>query len=129
LQIVHGEKSFLVNTCYQHSLENINAPGWTGSLRELLLSCGLGEAWYNQGVGDVYKFIVVLKERLIDMYKQEWHDRLSNSSKARFYLAIKFTHSISTYLQTDRHSKIAQGGPHKTACQLTQSRNINRPME
>jgi hypothetical protein len=92
LQIVTGSKSYLVNVIYESSISDIerqNTPCWTRSVRDLLLNSGLGEAWYNQGVGDIHAFLLVFKERIKDMYVQNWHQNLVNSSKCRFYVAIK----------------------------------------
>ena len=67
-------------------------------MRDILLSCGLGEAWYNQGVADENCFIVILKQRLRDIHQQDWMARLNNSSRARFYSAVKGVFEYSHYL-------------------------------
>ena len=64
LNIVHGNKPLYVSALYHSSLANINVNTphcWARSVRDLLLSIGLGEAWYNQGVGDCNAFINILE--------------------------------------------------------------------
>ena len=92
LNIVHGNKSLYVSALYHSSLANINVNTphcWARSVRDLLLSIGLGEAWYNQGVGNCNAFINIFRMRIMDIAKQDWSSRLNNSSRARFYRAVK----------------------------------------
>ena len=101
LKIVQGTKPYSLSAVYHASLQNLelkNITGWTWHVREILLSCGLGEAWYNQGVMDMKCFIVILKQRLYDIYRQEWATRLSDSPRARFYNVVKGTFERSHYL-------------------------------
>ena len=103
IDIVHCSKSRLVYVCYQNSLQvvnNNNRDGWVKSVRDLLFRCGLGEAWYNQGVGDAANFINVLRNRLFDIFRQDWHGRIEDSPRARFYRAVVGSHELSYYLNT-----------------------------
>ena len=101
LKIVHGLKCQYVNVCYQLGLQNLNernTTGWTKSVRDLLVSYGFGDAWYNQSVGDIDIFIKLFKLRLKDIYMQEWHMRLENSTRASFYQVYKASFEYSNYL-------------------------------
>ena len=72
LNIVHGNKSLYVSALYHSSLANINVNTphcWARSVRDLLLSIGLGEAWYNQGFGDCNAFINIFRMRIMDIAK------------------------------------------------------------
>ena len=92
LKIVHGMKCQYVSVCYQLGLQNVNernSKGWTKSVRDLLLYYGLGDVWYNQGVGDINTFIKIFKMRLKDIDMQEWRLRLENSTRASFYQVYK----------------------------------------
>ena len=75
-----------------------NKPILVRSVRTLILSTGFGEAWYNQGVGDCEVFLQLFKTRLSDNFTQDWHARLAQSSRARFYRAIKERYTFSLYL-------------------------------
>jgi hypothetical protein len=101
ISIVHGMKSTLVGLCYENgrnALTENNTEGWVKSVRDILLSCGLGEAWYNQGVGNTELFIYILRNRLFDIYRQTWYNNLAESSKARFYRVVVNSHGLSYYL-------------------------------
>ena len=101
LNIIMGKKSYLVNYCYVASLKQLDVnsqPSWARNVRQLLCSHGFGEAWYNQGVGNIEAFITVFKFTLNDVYKQNWNAVVNNSPKCRFYKEIKPFHQPSEYL-------------------------------
>ena len=41
-----------------------------------------------QGVGDVSKFLSILKQILEDNFLQNWNDRIAESSRASFYKEV-----------------------------------------
>ena len=45
---------------------------WASRVRELLCETGVNCVWLQQGVGDVMQFLTLLKQRLVDMFIQEW---------------------------------------------------------
>ena len=55
---------------------------------------------YNQGVGDSKLFLKVFRERLHDIFKQNWYMRLEESTRASFYRAIKPSFIYSTYQES-----------------------------
>ena len=65
-----------------------------------MLESGLGEAWYNQGVGNETLFIVLLKQRLRDINSQDWQGRLNESTRAHFYRSIVPSVDSKSYLNT-----------------------------
>ena len=94
--IVLGKKSFYVNLVYSSSLQYIesNDKNWAYNVRKLLCSNGFGDIWRNQSVFDQDCFLRAFKERLFDIFKQQWSFRLSESSRASFYRVIVDTHSF-----------------------------------
>ena len=46
---------------------------------------GSYHVWLNQGAGNVNTFLNLFKQRLTDNFTQNWHERLSNSSRVNFY--------------------------------------------
>ena len=101
LKIISGQKSHYVSLLYNDSLANIDRNtryGWSRKVRSLLFSCGFGEPWYNQGVGDIDWFCAVFKTRLSDMFQQEWHGRICDSTRATFYRTFKDQITFSPYL-------------------------------
>ena len=101
LNIVHGNKSYYVSYLYQHSVADARfdvKTSWASSVKSLLLSIGFGDVWYNQGLGDIAAFVNLLKQRLFDMYRQNVMMNLGESSRARFYRAVRQTHLYQPYL-------------------------------
>ena len=93
---------------------------WVSKVRNLLCSCGFGEAWYNQGVGDVNLFLVLFKQRAIDLYLHDWFLNLENSNKALLYRNIKVYFRPSLYLT------VISNIQHRLA--LTQLRTCNHEL-
>ena len=101
LKIVTGQKSQLVNSVYVDSLNTIDrntSYTWARSVRQLLFKYGFGEVWFNQGVGNIECFYVVFRNRVCDVFKQEWHGRIEDSSRADFYRVYKRNFESAVYL-------------------------------
>ena len=100
LNIVTGKKSLYVCLVYREAVAQAdrNKSSWALNVKSLLCSIGLGEAWYNQGVGDPDIFIRLFKQRLRDIFTQDWRSRLESSPRARFYRDIKENFGLSFYL-------------------------------
>ena len=108
LKIITGKKSLYISLLYHESLVNIDAStkySWARKVRALLFESGFGEAWYNQGVGDVNVFCMMFKTRLLDMYQQDWHSRLHASTRASFYRSFNDQIQFRPYLD-DVYSKM-----------------------
>ena len=54
---------------------------WASLLQHILSSLGFHEVWVQQGVGNYNAFISVLKQRLIDIFIQNWRARLEGSRR------------------------------------------------
>ena len=52
----------------------------------LLQSIGLYEAWVNQGVGNVNVVISLVKQRVFDMFVQNWNTDINDSTRTRCYI-------------------------------------------
>ena len=66
-----------ISKCYTQ-LYHHDAGGrqnWVTEIRTLICSLGFGTIWYSQTVGDAKIFMLVVKQRLIDIGRQEWHSR------------------------------------------------------
>ena len=57
---------------------------WASLVRQLS-RLGFMDVWLAQGVGSIAIFINIFKQRVKDIFSQEWHARFENSSRARFY--------------------------------------------
>ena len=58
---------------------------WASQVRDELNNLGFSDVWHAQGVGDVNRFLVILKTRLKDNFWQNWNARINESSRASFY--------------------------------------------
>lgn len=75
-----------------HSTKN-----WALNVKNLLSRLGFYEVWINQGVGDEKFFLLEFKQRVKDIYIQNWHEQLEDSSRALLYKEIA-TFGYKTYL-------------------------------
>ena len=88
----------LYNVQFNALTNNHTIVNWVSKVRNLLCSYGFGEAWYNQGVGDKNIFLVLFKQRAIDLYLHDCFLNLENSNKALLYSNIKVYFKPSLYL-------------------------------
>ena len=65
-----------------------NKTNWASLVRQLLMSLGFNEVWLAQGVANTDVFLSVFKQRINDIFVQNWHERLEGSSRANFYKSI-----------------------------------------
>ena len=72
----------LYNVLFNSLTNNHTIVNWVSKVSNLICSYGFGEAWYNQGVGDVNIFLVLFKQRAIDLYLHDRFLNLENSKKA-----------------------------------------------
>ena len=61
---------------------------WCSLLRDLLCTLGFYEVWLFQDVGNEKLFLSNVKQRLKDIFIQNWSGRFYNSSRALFYRNI-----------------------------------------
>ena len=92
-QITIQEEYILSNTGSKlHMLNDIadrqNIQNWASLVRYTLANLGFFEVWLAQGVGNMNKFLLILKQRLADNFLQNWSERLEASSRASFYKHI-----------------------------------------
>lgn len=77
---------------------------WASQVRDVLGNLGFFEVWLAQGVGNQTLFLSKLKQRISDVFIQEWTSRINLSSRARFYRVFaKFEYSF--YLKNVNISK------------------------
>ena len=73
-------------------LNNIERPphkqNWALCVKELLSRWDFMDAWTFQEVGNVKMFIDIFTIRIRDGFMQEWHSRLQNSTRSRFFITF-----------------------------------------
>ena len=89
LKVISSSNHKLIKASYEMQLRDINILpnklNWASEVRDLLFRLGFNEACYNQSVGNEALFLNSLKQRLKDIFIQEWHTRLQESSRDIFY--------------------------------------------
>ena len=101
LKIVSGRKPHYVNILYYAALSRIRVNdkyNWALNVKQLLCSIGFGDVWYSQGVSDHTGFLCVIKQRLFDLYMQNWNARLFESPRARFFRQVINHHGFHKQL-------------------------------
>jgi len=91
-----------------YRLDEVGRTNWTSKVRILLCLNGFGHAWINQGVGNEFCFINMLKQRLQDCAFQNWTSKLNDSSKADTYRGFKSLLNVERYLCIDMSLKLKQ---------------------
>ena len=81
----------IVYTCYKFQFGEAEKSRscWAHGVKQLLFSLGMGEAWLNQGVGNVTVFVNLFKQRCQDIYIQEWQTSMSAFPKLDLYREFK----------------------------------------
>ena len=100
LKLLQMEMSRIPKKAYDMLL-NLDMKGkknWVTDIRICLFENGFGEVWLNQGVGNIYRFIKVFRQRLIDCNWQKWNDHIQNSDRFSMYRSFSHTHDIKPYL-------------------------------
>ena len=98
--IILGKKSTYVSLLHSSSLINIDKRyknNWAFDVRKLLCSNGFGDVWRDQFVTNQDRFCLAFKNRLKDVFKQEWSCRISESTRASFYREIIGIHSFQIF--------------------------------
>jgi hypothetical protein len=74
------------------------APCWVSLVRNVLCKTGFMYAWMYQGVGDEHSFLLSFRNRLIDMFVQEWSESMRGSERHQQYFQMKLMFERETYL-------------------------------
>ena len=60
-------------------LSEHGSDNWVTQIKQLLQINGFGIVWLSKGVGCEKMFIKEIKLRLIDCFRQNWNEKMSNS--------------------------------------------------
>lgn len=84
---------------YQKHLADTGRVSWASQVRDLLSTHGLGEAWLNQGVGDVKAFVKEFSERTRVVSHFEWLENVNSFGNLRTYRSMKSELVMEWYLK------------------------------
>ena len=110
LKLVSLNENKYAKCIYNMQIEDMrNNPdkfNWASSVKQLLSKYGFMNVWLSQGVENSNS-LQIFKQRVRDIFIQEWHKRFENSTRARFYVNIaNFKHQ--TYLDNLTVKKFQQ---------------------
>ena len=80
------------------ALDEQGKTNWVTKLRCSLFTLGFGYVWQNQGVGNKVHFRKSLKQRLVDVYQQEWFSDINSSQRFSLYKMFKHSFVFESYL-------------------------------
>ena len=75
-----------------HMLKSLDERGkttWVTHVKNMLCSTGFGFVWISQEVGNQKAFLNTFKQRLIDCFKQNWHEIISSRPRYALYSSFK----------------------------------------
>jgi hypothetical protein len=78
---------------------------WASSVCYILKENGLGDAWDNQGVGDVKAFVAEFRKRLLASNHARWQEKLQGSDRFTTYRSLKQSLATAQYLYDLKHVK------------------------
>ena len=92
LKIINCNDNKYIKYVYKFMLNDIhrnpNIKNWANMVKNTLSNLGFYNVWLAQGVGNINNFLHILKDRLKDCFVQNWHHRLTESSRATLYREI-----------------------------------------
>lgn len=92
--ILKGCYEYMYNECEA----NPNCKNWAAKIKHELSSLGMMDIWVTQHVTNVNYFLSVVKQRLLDIFKQECETFFTTSSKCIIYRHIVDHLSLQAYL-------------------------------
>ena len=100
LKITEMPEDRLPWQAYKREEREINTEkSWGKGVKDLLERNGYGYVWINQGVTHKRSFLKALKQRLIDQYWQEWHNKIESKDRFKDYKTFKENHGEELYLK------------------------------
>ena len=98
--LLQMEHTRLPNQAYRMliSLDENGKNCWVTGIREVLCKTGFYFVWLQQGVGDVKSFLCVFKQRLLDMFTQEWTADIRDKERYVTYRCFKKLFEAERYL-------------------------------
>ena len=103
----------LCNTLLEYEENNNDTKSWAYNVKILLQSIGFSHVWIYQGVGDIDMFLLAFKERIRDVFLQNWINELNESTRSSSYtvandagpdyVKVRVYKSLGGTLQFTRH--------------------------
>jgi hypothetical protein len=81
-------------------LKNLDERGktcWVTHVKNSLFNLGFGYVWFQQGVGCEKTFVTVFKQRMVDMFIQEWDESVGSNDVFQDYRLFKNVFECERY--------------------------------
>ena len=113
IKLLKSSDTFIPKKMYEilkNDIENnrtYNGLNWAFQIKNILDSLGLSNIWIHQtGIDIPFNLI---KQRIIDTYKQSWYSTINNSKRLQMYARYKHDFESENYLDfiTEKKYKIA----------------------
>ena len=78
--------------------EENKTAGWVNILKNSLETNGFAEVWLNKGTQNNNSFVKKFRQRLIDQFKQNWHEKITTRDRYNIYRTLKNEHKKEDYL-------------------------------
>ena len=110
-KLLQSENSKLSGTIYQllykvNKSDNKVFP-WISHIKKILDDSGFSYMWSSQIPSSSEEIKIVIKQRLVDQFMQNWVSNMEHSSRGRYYLTFKSDLCLEKYLislkKSDRH--------------------------
>ena len=83
------------------SLTDAGKTSWTTHIKSLRFEFGFGYAWIENEVGNSNHLFNLFKQRIKDITIQNWHQSITNFSKATHYKLFRLNLDVEKYLSID----------------------------
>ena len=81
-----------------------NGLNWASQIKNILESLGRTDLWVNQEHNNNLS-LDVIKERILDQYKQSWYSAINNSQRLLSYCRFKHNFNLEGYLDVIQENK------------------------
>ena len=102
-RVITGKQDKISSVLYRLILEmhmrNTFHSKWLSFVENILNSCGFSHYWLAQHVPEKCNLTKMVKERLIDQFKQIWFGLIYDSAKCLNYIIFKTTHCFESYIK------------------------------
>ena len=90
-RLLQMQSDRLTNKAYRMLLEldNRGKQCWVSEIRVILCSMGFNIVWLQQGVGNIKLFLREFKQRLIDVFVQDWSATIRDNTRFESYRNFK----------------------------------------
>ena len=79
---------------------------WATDIKTFLIENGFGVVWLNQQVGNEKRFLLSLKTRLVDCFKQNWNSQVSISDNFQCFYSFKSQIAPELFLNDQTFGRI-----------------------